>query len=50
MWDLLGEPATLADLVAALGEVFDGEASVIERDVGALLVRLDAMHAIEECA
>jgi hypothetical protein len=47
VWDLLEEPATLDELVAALTEVFVADRDTIARDVGDLLAELESLAAIE---
>lgn len=47
VWDLLGVPATLDDLVDALLEGFAGDRSVVARDVAALLEDLEALGALD---
>ena len=47
VWDLLAEPATLAELVGTLVEVYGGDSATIERDVAGLLEHLRALHVVE---
>jgi hypothetical protein len=47
VWDLLEEPATLAELVAALVDAYDeADAAVVEHDVRALLADLEQLGAV----
>jgi hypothetical protein len=47
VWDLLEEPATLAELVTILAEAYDGaDAAVVEHDVRALLAELEQLGAV----
>jgi hypothetical protein len=45
VWDLLAEPTTLDDLVGTLSDVYSADPQTVERDVGALLLELEA-HAV----
>ena len=47
VWDLLAEPAALAELVGTLVEVYGGDSATIERDVAGLLEQLRVLHAVE---
>ena len=47
VWDLLAEPASLSELVAAFAEVYPDDPGTIERDVAALLESLASLDAIE---
>lgn len=47
VWDLLAEPATLSELVAALAEVYAAPPETIARDVAELLETLESMDAIK---
>jgi hypothetical protein len=40
LWDLLGEPMTVTDLVDELAQVYQGDAAIIERDVRSALEEL----------
>jgi hypothetical protein len=46
VWDLLEEPATLAELVDTLADVYGEDAATIEHDVAALLEQLRALAAV----
>ena len=46
VWDLLEEPATIAELVAVLGEAYDAEPAVVEHDVSELLAELESLGAV----
>jgi len=46
VWDLLEEPATVAELVAVLAEAYGAERTVVEHDVRALLDELEALGAV----
>jgi len=46
VWDLLEEPATVAELVAILADAYDTDAAVVEHDVRALLADLEALGAV----
>ena len=47
VWDLLAEPATVAELVATLSEAYDdADPSVVEHDVRALLEELEGLGAV----
>ena len=49
VWDVLAEPATVAELVATLAEAYDGaDPSVVEHDVRALLAELEALGAVAQ--
>ena len=45
VWDLLAEPMTLDELVGTLSDVYGADPQTVERDVGALLLELEA-HAV----
>jgi len=47
VWDLLAEPASLAELVAALSEVYAVDPEAITDDVAALLAQLAELGAVE---
>lgn len=47
VWRRLDKPASVAALCLSLGQVYDGDADQIERDVIALLVQLHAEGLIE---
>jgi hypothetical protein len=42
LWDLLGDGATIAELVATLADEYEVETAVLERDVRAVLSQLSA--------
>ncbi len=46
VWDLLEEPASLAELVAALAEVYEEDPAVVELDVTTLLAELEDLGAV----
>ena len=46
VWDLLEEPATLAELVALLADVYDEDPTVVEHDVQTLLGELKGLGAV----
>ena len=47
VWDLLEEPATVAELVGVLSEAYDaGDRQVVEHDVRRLLLDLEALGAV----
>ena len=46
MWDLLEEPASLAELVAILADAYEEAPAVIEHDVRALLAELESLGAV----
>ena len=46
VWDLLEEPASLAELVAALAEAYEEDPAVVEHDVRALLDELESLGAV----
>jgi hypothetical protein len=46
VWDLLEEPASLAELVAILADAYDADAGVVEHDVRALLAELESLGAV----
>jgi Coenzyme PQQ synthesis protein D (PqqD) len=46
VWDLLEEPATLAELVATLAEAFEEDPAVVEHDVSTLLAELEDLAAV----
>jgi len=49
VWDLLAEPATLAELVATLADAYDrADPSVVEHDVRVLLAELEAFGAVAQ--
>jgi hypothetical protein len=49
VWDLLEEPATLAELVATLTDAYDdADPTVVEDDVRALLAELEALGAVAQ--
>lgn len=47
VWDLLAEPATLAELVAALAVAYAVDPAVITADVAGLLAQLVELGAVE---
>ena len=46
VWDLLEEPASLAELVALLAEAYEEDPAVVEHDVTTLLTDLEALGAV----
>ena len=46
VWDLLEEPASLAELVAILADAYEEAPAVIEHDVRALLAELESLGAV----
>lgn len=46
VWDLLAEPATLAQLVADLVAIYDGDPSTVAADVTDLLAELESIGAV----
>jgi coenzyme PQQ synthesis protein D (PqqD) len=47
VWDLLEEPATLAELVSILSEAYQpADPSEVERDVRSLLAELESLGAV----
>jgi hypothetical protein len=46
VWDLLEEPASLAELVVILAEAFDADPAVVEHDVATLLAELEDLGAV----
>jgi hypothetical protein len=47
VWDLLEEPASLAELVTTLAEAYDhADPSAVEHDVSALLAELETLGAV----
>jgi hypothetical protein len=42
LWDLLGDGATMAELVATIADEYDVETAILERDVRAVLNQLCA--------
>jgi hypothetical protein len=47
VWDLLEEPATLAELVSILAEAYQpADPSEVERDVHSLLAELESLGAV----
>jgi hypothetical protein len=46
VWDLLAEPATVAELVAILADAYDEDSAVVEHDVRALLGDLEGLGAV----
>ena len=46
VWDLLAEPATVAELVAILADAYGADSTVVEHDVRALLAELEVLGAV----
>ena len=50
VWDLLEEPATVAELVAILADAYEEDPAVVDHDVRALLADLETLGAVEQGA
>ena len=48
VWDLLEEPASLAELVTVLAEAYDEDPAVVDHDVRALLAELESLGAVTQ--
>ncbi len=46
VWDLLEEPASLAELVAILADAYEEDPTVVEHDVRTLLTELEGLGAV----
>ena len=46
VWDLLEEPASVAELVTVLAEAYDEDPAVVDHDVRALLAELESLGAV----
>jgi hypothetical protein len=46
VWDLLEEPATVAELVATLADAYDADPTVVEHDVCELLAELEDLGVV----
>ena len=48
VWDLLEEPASLAELVTVLAEAYDEDPAVVDHDARALLAELESLGAVTQ--
>lgn len=46
IWDLLAEPVSISDAVDVLAEVFDADATIVERDLREFLETLHDLGAV----